>query len=107
MRYSSPPLSAWPLPMVRFVCDECGRRGQYRKETLIARHGPDIVGPDLLVAVANCPRHKALGELRCGVVYEDLRPSLGVLGCLSTAPLGLTPFAGGGRFLSFVLRRSI
>jgi hypothetical protein len=29
---------------VRLVCDECGRRGQYRKETLIARHGPDIVG---------------------------------------------------------------
>jgi hypothetical protein len=26
----------------------------------------------MLVAVADCPRHKALGEERCGVVYEDL-----------------------------------
>ena len=74
-RYSSPPLSAWPLPMVRLVCDRCGRRGQYRKETLIDRHGPDIVGADLLVAVADCPRHRALGEERCGIVYEDLRKS--------------------------------
>jgi hypothetical protein len=70
-RYSSPPLSAFPFDPVRLVCETCGRRGQYRKETLIARHGPDIVGPDLLVAVAQCPRRKLLGD-RCGIVYEDL-----------------------------------
>jgi hypothetical protein len=73
MCYSSPPISAFPFDPVRLVCETCGRRGQYRKQTLIDRHGPDIVGPDLLVAVAKCPRHRALGEERCGVVYEDLR----------------------------------
>jgi hypothetical protein len=58
---------------VRFVCELCGRRGQYRKRTLIDRYGPDIVGPDLLVKVADCPRRKSLGD-RCGVVYQDLLP---------------------------------
>jgi hypothetical protein len=73
MRYSSPPISAFPFDPVRLVCDVCGRRGQYRKKTLVDRFGPDIVGPDLLAAVANCPRHRALREERCGIVYEDLR----------------------------------
>jgi hypothetical protein len=71
--YSSPPLSSFSEGMVRFVCELCGRRGQYRKQTLIERYGPDIVGPDLLVKVANCPRHRAL-DGRCGIVYEDLLP---------------------------------
>jgi hypothetical protein len=71
MRYSSPPISAFPFDPVRLVCDQCGRRGQYRKQTLIGRYGPDIVGPDLLVEVAQCPRRKSLGD-RCGIVYEDL-----------------------------------
>jgi hypothetical protein len=68
----SPAIAEFPFPMVRLVCDQCGRRGQYRKQTLIEKFGPDIVGPDLLVKVADCPLHKALGEERCGVVYEDL-----------------------------------
>jgi hypothetical protein len=71
-RYSSPPISALPFDPVRLVCDQCGRRGQYRKSTLVERYG-DLAGPDLLVAVADCPRHKNLGEERCGIVYEDLR----------------------------------
>jgi hypothetical protein len=75
-RYSSPPISAFPFDPVRLVCDECGRRGQYRKETLVERHGPDIVEPDPLVVVANCPRQKNLGEERCGIVYADLRARL-------------------------------
>ena len=40
-RYSSPPLSAFPFDPVRHVCEKYGRRGQYRKATLIERHGPD------------------------------------------------------------------
>jgi hypothetical protein len=72
MRYSSPPISAFPFDPVRLVCDQCGRRGQYRKETLIERYG-DLAGPDLLVAIANCPKHREMGE-RCGIVYEDLMP---------------------------------
>jgi hypothetical protein len=72
-RYSSLPISAFPFDPVRLVCELCGRRGQYRKQTLIDRFGSDIVGPDLLVKVADCARRKALGD-RCGVVYEDLLP---------------------------------
>ena len=33
----------------------------------------DVAGPDLLPLVAQCARHRALGEVRCGIVYEDLR----------------------------------
>jgi hypothetical protein len=72
MRYSSPPISAFPYDPVRLTCETCGRRGQYRKQTLVDRYGPDIVGPELLVKIADCPRHKVLGEERCRVVYEDL-----------------------------------
>jgi hypothetical protein len=32
----TPTLAEWPYPMVRLACDLCPRRGQYRKETLIA-----------------------------------------------------------------------
>jgi hypothetical protein len=74
MHYSSPPISAFPYDPVRFICELCGRRGKYRKQTLIDRYGPDIVGPDLLVKVADCPRRKSLSD-RCGIVYEDLLPA--------------------------------
>ena len=60
--YSSPPLARFPHALVRLVCDQCGRRGQYRKETLAARFGADTVLPDLLVKVAQCPRHGELGQ---------------------------------------------
>jgi hypothetical protein len=68
MRYSSPPISAFPYDLVRLFCEQCGRRGKYRKETLIARHGPTSSGPIYWVAVANYPRHKHLGEQRCGIL---------------------------------------
>jgi hypothetical protein len=32
----TPTLAEWPHRMVRLACDLCPRRGQYRKETLIA-----------------------------------------------------------------------
>jgi hypothetical protein len=28
------------------ACDQCPRKGQYRKETLIARFGSDVLMPD-------------------------------------------------------------
>jgi hypothetical protein len=36
-------LAEWPCRMVRLACDLCPRRGQYRKDTLIARFGGDAV----------------------------------------------------------------
>jgi hypothetical protein len=32
----TPTLTEWPRPMVRLTCDLCPRRGQYRKDTLVA-----------------------------------------------------------------------
>jgi len=43
-------LYEYPKPMVRLACENCGRSGQYRKETLIARYGADTRLPDLRYA---------------------------------------------------------
>jgi hypothetical protein len=58
--------------MVRLACDLCPRRGQYRKETLIARFGGDVLMPDVRRLIAQCPRKDAPGAT-CGVYYADLR----------------------------------
>jgi hypothetical protein len=34
-----------------------GRMGQYRKGTFVSKFGPDIVLPDLLHKIADCPHH--------------------------------------------------
>jgi hypothetical protein len=36
-------LADWPYRLVWLACDHCPRRGQYRKETLIARFGGDVL----------------------------------------------------------------
>jgi hypothetical protein len=41
----TPTLAEWPYRMVRLACDLCPRRGQYRKETLIARFSGDVLMP--------------------------------------------------------------
>jgi hypothetical protein len=58
--------------MVRLACDHCPRRGQYRKDTLIARFGADVLMPDVRHLIAQCPRKDAPGAA-CGVYYADLR----------------------------------
>jgi hypothetical protein len=40
--------------MVRLACDLCPRRGQYRKGTLIARFGGDVLMPDVRHLIAQC-----------------------------------------------------
>jgi hypothetical protein len=74
--YSSPTLSDWPWPMVRLACDQCGRRGQYQRETLIARFGVEEPMPDLLHLIAQCSRRTEPGKA-CGVYYADLKPKRG------------------------------
>jgi hypothetical protein len=66
-------LFEYPKPMVRLACDKCGRAGQYRKETLIARYGADMRLPDLRYEVTKCSRH---GQMHgaCMVRYVDLIP---------------------------------
>jgi hypothetical protein len=44
-RYTSMTLGEYPNAMVRVVCSRCDRKGQYRKETLIAQYGPDVTMP--------------------------------------------------------------
>jgi len=65
-------LADYPTAMVRLACDRCDRRGQYRKDRLIAEHGADVVLPDLRHKLAaGCPYvgHRATP---CGVYYVDL-----------------------------------
>jgi hypothetical protein len=58
--------------MVRLACDQCPRRGRYRKRTLIARFGGDVLMPDARHLIAECPRKDTPGAA-CGVYYADLR----------------------------------
>jgi hypothetical protein len=68
----TPTLAEWPDRMVRLTCDLCPRRGQYRKDTLIARFGGDVLMPDVRHLIAKCPRKDAPGAA-CGAYYADLR----------------------------------
>ncbi|HMJ45041.1 MAG TPA: hypothetical protein VK522_22485 [Pseudolabrys sp.] len=72
-RYTSMSLGQYPKVMVRVICSKCGRKGQNRKETLIAEHGADVTMPDLLHLIAKCSRHGKFGD-GCGVRYGDLLP---------------------------------
>ena len=69
MRYSSPTLAECERPMIRLICDKCGRKGQYRKGTLVTRYGPDVVMPDLLHLIAKCDKHDPMRG-GCPVRYD-------------------------------------
>jgi hypothetical protein len=69
MAKGSPQLCEYPVEMVRLSCQKCGRAGQYRKQNLIARFGPDILLPDLREEIAKCCRH---GQNGCAVHYVGL-----------------------------------
>jgi hypothetical protein len=60
-----------PGDVVRLSCEKCGRLGQYRKQKLVARYGPDIAVPDLRVEIAKCQRQGKMHDM-CGVHYEGL-----------------------------------
>jgi len=59
--------------MVRLACTKCERRGQYRKTTLIERHGPDANMVELrLILAADRPKVAANRMMDlCGVIYPD------------------------------------
>ena len=50
MRIGSRSLGEFPLDVVRIASERCGRARSYRRDGLMARFGPDIALPDLLVA---------------------------------------------------------
>ena len=60
-----------PSDMVQFACEKCGRAGQYSKQHLIWRFGPDIPLPDLRTKIANCEREEKMDD-NCGVHYLGL-----------------------------------
>jgi hypothetical protein len=64
-------LGEYPKPMVRVICSRCDRKGQHRKETLLALYGADVTMADLRHLIAKCERHGQLGD-PCGVRYGDL-----------------------------------
>lgn len=78
-------LGDWPGTWVELACRRCDRRGRYRRETLLARYGPDQGMPDLLSEIsADCPHRQrqrerlAFGD-RCGAYYANA-PGLAELG---------------------------
>jgi hypothetical protein len=67
-------LRDYPFEMVRLACTRCGRRGQYRKSTLLARFGPNYGLVSMRLDLAEgCPRIPAPSiHEHCGVIYPDL-----------------------------------
>ena len=60
--------------MLAVVCSRCERRGRYRLDTLIARHGADpgarVIVPEI---TADCPqRESAVLMERCDILFPDL-----------------------------------
>jgi hypothetical protein len=45
-------LASYPYPIVRIACRYCRRRGQYRLETLVRKHGADAALSDVLRKVS-------------------------------------------------------
>lgn len=65
-------LGDWPSAWVEVACRRCDRRGRYRRETLLAQHGPEALMPDLRHEIAaDCPLQATLGTTRCGVYYAN------------------------------------
>jgi hypothetical protein len=42
--------------MIEIECPKCGRRRRLRTERLLAKYGSETKMPDLLHAIAQCPR---------------------------------------------------
>ena len=64
-------IGTYPLDMIRISCAKCGRRGRYRRATLIERFGPDMALPELWHVLAQCPRRNNASD-PCMVVFPDL-----------------------------------
>jgi hypothetical protein len=60
-------------PMLAIVCEECGRRGRYNVDRLIAERG-DAKLTHLLVTLADCEKARSVSiHDRCRAHYEGLR----------------------------------
>jgi hypothetical protein len=75
----APTLGESDDPWIVFICDKCGRRGEYKRETLLAAFGPDIAMPSLLqpfaikagCVLAQMDTHKLYGApAECKIHYD-------------------------------------
>jgi hypothetical protein len=73
-RIGSHSLREFPLDVVRVECPQCHRTGSYRLDGLIARFGPDVALPDILMELATCERKDF--SRRCSAQYTDLARGL-------------------------------
>jgi len=60
--------------MLAVACSRCERRGRYRADALIARHGADasarVIVPEL---TADCPQRDSIVlKERCDILFPDL-----------------------------------
>jgi hypothetical protein len=78
MRHTVNTLAECERPMIRLICDKYGRKGQYRKATLVKKFGPDVVMHDLLRKVADCPKHDPMRG-GCSVRYDLTEDELNYL----------------------------
>ena len=63
----------YPSDTITVRCDQCGRVGRYRRETLLDRFGPDMAMPDVLNTITeDCPRNSPMSADRCKAVYGEL-----------------------------------
>jgi len=62
-----------PTDPIEIECQKCGRKGRYRKATLIEKYGSDTVLPDLLAMLASdCEFRNKLGNHGYGAIYPAL-----------------------------------
>ena len=63
----------FPTDRIEVECKKSGRKGRYRKTSLIEKYGSDIVLPDLLALLASdCEFRNKLGNQGCGAIYPAL-----------------------------------
>ena len=63
----------FPTDRIEVECKKCGRKGRYRKTSLIEKYGSDIVLPDLLALIAgDCEFRGKKGTQGCGAIYPAL-----------------------------------
>jgi len=60
--------------MLTVACSRCGRRGRYRLDNLIARHGADAPVRVIVRALtADCPQRESVVLMeRCDILFPDL-----------------------------------
>ena len=69
----APTIRDFPTDPIEVECKKCGRKGRYRKATLIEKYGSNTILPGLLALIAgDCEFRNKLGNQGCGAIYPAL-----------------------------------